>query len=110
MTTYYLVQGDDAPQIRVTLTRDISGDVIDLTNATVLLKFRKKGTSSVLSSLESISTNEDKALGVAVFAWGSTDLDITAGNYEAEIEITYTSSGTIETVYETLDFVVREDF
>lgn len=108
--TYYLVQGDDAPQIKVTLSRDTSGDIIDLTNATVTLKFRKKGTSTILSSLESISATEDKALGVAVFSWGSSDLDITAGNYEAEIEIVYTSSGAVETVYETLDFVVREDF
>ena len=110
MTTYYLVQGDDAPQIRVVLTRDNTGLAIDVSDATVTLKFRKKGTSAVLTTLTSIAPSEDKPDGVAIFSWGATDLDIPAGNYEGEIEISFTSSSTVETVFETLDFVVREDF
>ena len=46
---------------------------------------------------------------MASFEWGLTDLDVAAGNYEAEIEITNTV-GRVETVYETVDFSVREDF
>lgn len=110
MTTYYLVQGDDAPQIKVTLTRDNTGDIIDLSDATVRLKFRKKGTGTVLTTLTSVAPDDDKIEGVAIFVWGATDLDIPAGNYEGEVEISFTSSSTVETVYETLDFVVREDF
>lgn len=110
MTTYYLVQGDDAPQIKVTLTRDVTGDVIDITNKTVRLKFRKKGTQTVLSTITSSSTGSDLTSGIAIFVWGSSDLDINAGNYEGEVEMTDDSSGVVETVYETLDFVVREDF
>ena len=110
MTTYYLVQGDDAPQIKVTLTRDETGTAIDVSNATVRLKFRKKGTDTVLATLTSGASTSEAENGIAIFVWGSTDLDINSGNYEAEVEISYTSTGVVETVYETLDFVVREDF
>lgn len=110
MTTYYLVQGDDAPQIKVTLTRDNTGDIIDVSDATVRLKFRKKGTSTVLTTLTSVAYAEDKIQGIAVFNWGATDLDIPAGNYEGEIEILFDIDSVTETIYETLDFVVREDF
>lgn len=110
MTTYYLVKGDDAPSIQVTLTRDVSGEVINLTNKTAILKFRKKGTSSVLATLTNGSSDEQKAEGIAIFSWGSTDLDVDAGLYEAEVEITDTISDKVETVYELLEFRVREDF
>lgn len=110
MTTYYLVQGDDAPQIRVVLTRENTGLAIDVSDATVVLKFRKKGTSTVLSTLTSITPSEEKPDGVAIFNWGATDLDVPAGNYEGEIEIYFTLQDVTETIYETLDFVVREDF
>ena len=110
MTIYYLVKGDDAPQIKITLTRDETGAVIDVSAATVLLKFRKKGSATVLSTLTSEATSEQAALGIALFSWSSTDLDISAGNYEAEIQITYNGTNVVETVYELIDFVVREDF
>lgn len=110
MTIYKLVQGDDGPQIKVTLTRDTSGEVIDLTDKTVLLKFRKKNTSSVLTTITSSSAGSDLTNGIAIFVWGSSDLDIAPGNYEAEVEMTDNSSGVVETVYELLEFVVREDF
>ena len=110
MSTYYLVSGDDAPQIKVTLTRDATGDVIDITDKTVRLKFRKKGTATVLTTITSTSAGSDLTNGIAIFVWGNTDLDITAGNYEAEVEMTDNISGVVETVYETLSFVVRDDF
>ena len=110
MTTYYLVQGDDAPQIKVTLTREATGDIIDLSDATVRLKFRKKGTSTVLTTLTSVAPADDKIDGIAIFNWGATELDVPAGNYEGEVEILFTLEDVTETIYETLDFVVREDF
>ena len=109
MATYYLVKGDDAPQVRVILKRDVSNEIIDLSAATVVFKFRKKGTESLFATLTSVASPDDAVLGIAVFEWGLTDLDISAGNYEAEIEITY-SNGKVETVYEVIDFVLRGDF
>ena len=108
--TYKLVQGDTAPQVKVTLTRSDTGSVIDLTGAsTCQLHFRKKGATTVLFSLSNISGNDDKALGIAVFAFSGSQLDIAAGNYEGEVEVVF-NSGVRETVYETLDFVLRADF
>jgi len=109
VTTYYLVQGDDAPQIKVTLTRDVTGDIIDLTGATVRFKMRRKGTDTLLITRTSASNDAQKEAGIAIFEWGDTDLDINAGMEKDEIEISY-ASGIVETVYEMLDFVVREDF
>ena len=108
--TYKLVQGDTAPQIKVTLTRSDTGSAIDLTEAsTCQLHFRKKGASTVLFSLSNGSGDVDQAAGIAIFSFSGSQLDIAAGNYEGEVEIVF-DSGVRETVYETLDFVLRADF
>jgi len=105
-----LVQGDTGPQVKVTLTRSDTGDVIDLTEAsTCQLHFRKKGASTVLFSLSNASGAVDQAAGIAVFVFSGSQLDIVPGNYEGEVEIVF-STGVRETVYETLDFVLRADF
>ena len=110
MTTIYLVQGDSGSQIKATLTRDDSGAAINLTDATVKLKFKKKNTTTVLSTLTSIvSSSDDLLAGSAVFEFNSSDLDISPGAYVAEIFIEF-DSGDIETVYEELDIQVREDY
>lgn len=109
MSNFYLVKGDDAPPLQVALTRDVTGEIIDTTNKTVVFKFRKRGAAAVLVTLSDISVASQKLNGIAIFEWGLTDLDIAAGNYEAEIEIT-NSIGRIETVYEVINFSVREDF
>lgn len=110
MTVYYLVSGDDAPQIQVTLTRDSSGDAIVLTDKTAVMKFRKKGTNTVLATITDSGDASQSAAGVAIFQWGSTDLDINDGLYEAEVQITDDTSNQVETVYELIEFRVREDF
>ena len=110
MTTYYLVQGDDAPQIKVTLTRDTTGEIIDLTDKTAIMKFRKKGTNTLLSTLPDVAGAANNAQGIAIFQWDSDDLDISHGIYEAEVEVTDNETGRVETVYERIEFSVREDF
>lgn len=109
MSNLLLVNGDDAPAIKVTLTRAETDEIIDLSDKTVVFKFRRKGATSVLQTISNSAQSTDLANGVAIFEWGLTDLDVAAGNYEAEIEITNTV-GRVETVYETVDFSVREDF
>jgi hypothetical protein len=42
-------------------------------------------------------------------AWGANDLSQSAGDYEGEIEITF-SDGTKETIYDLLKFKIRDDF
>jgi len=108
---YYLVQGDTGPQLRVTLTREDDGLPVDLSEAVPRFKFRRAGTETVLTTLESSASTDDAQNGVALFIWGNGDLDIEAGRYEAEIEVSFSGGvGEIETVYETIRFLLREDF
>jgi hypothetical protein len=110
MSKIYLVQGDSGPQMKATLTRDDTGSVIDITGATVTLKVRPVGSETVSFTTNSItSASSDLQNGIAIFAFSSSNLSVSAGNYEGEIEVTF-ASGDIETVYETIQIVVREDF
>jgi hypothetical protein len=110
VTEYLLVQGDDAPQIKVTLTRAETGAIIDLTNKTAVMKFRKNGTERLIATLSDIASAANNEQGIAIFRWGTTDLDGSPGLYEGEIEITDDLTGRVETVYEKMDFRLREDF
>lgn len=108
--TFYLVKDDNAPQVKATITREDDGSTVDLTGCTLVLKFRKKGSTTILFTLNGInepSTNYEK--GIVLFSFGETDLDLDAGYYEGEIEITY-PAGAVETVYELLNFKLRADF
>lgn len=105
-----LVQGDTGPQVKLTLTRSDTGDAIDLTGASSCqLHFRQQYSTTKLFTLDNQSGDDDKALGIAIFVFGSSDLDLNAGDYEGEVEIVF-NSGVRETVYETVNFVLREDF
>ena len=104
-----LVQGDTSPQLKVTLTRKDTGLVEDLTGSTVKLHFRKKATTTLLFSITGQSTSDEATDGITIFAFSNTQLDLNPGKYEGEIEVT-TDAGVKESVYEIVDFVLREDF
>jgi len=106
---YQLVQGDQAPQVQATLKRGDDDSVIDFSSGSCALKFRAKGTTTTLFTLAAADLGSNFASGIAVFSFSGTQLDLDEGYYEGEIEITY-SSGTIETVFEVLDFYIRADF
>lgn len=105
----YLVKDDIGSQIRATLTREHDGSVVDLSDATTVLKFRKKGTSTVLSTLTSSATSGQKSAGIAIFSFSEAALANDEGKYEGEIQVTF-DDGTIETVFEIEDFYLRDDF
>jgi len=107
--TIQLVQGDTGPQIKVTLTRSDTGAVQDLTDSTVKMRFRKKRSTTVLFTLDNQSTADQKTSGIAIFVFGAGQLDLDEGYYEGEVE-TVLSGGQRETVYDVLDFYLREDF
>jgi hypothetical protein len=104
-----LVQGDTGPQIKVTLTRSDTGLAEDVSDATIRMHFRKQNTTSVLFSLTNQSSPDQQNLGVCIFIFSSGQLDVNAGYYEGEVEVVF-DSGTRETVYEVVEFYVREDF
>lgn len=109
MSTIKLVQGDTRPALNVTITDENTGEPVTLTGATVRLKFRKQGSTTLQSTLTGTIT--DGLNGQVSFYWASdpTSLSGDPGNYEGEIEITF-SDGQIQTVYDTLKFRLREDF
>jgi hypothetical protein len=104
---FYLVKDDIGTQLKATITRDDTGLPVDLTDATVRLKVRKRCTTTVLFTLTSIAPGQEPAQGGAIFAFN--DLDVPLGIYEGEIEATFTD-GRIETVYEVIEFTIRNDF
>lgn len=111
MRVYPLVQGDTAPQIEATITREDDGAAVDLTYMfRSKMRFRAKGSKTVLFTMAGFNPFGTKAQGIVYFGFGGTDLaNIPAGYYEGEIEIEYTY-GKKETCYEVVNFHVREDF
>lgn len=101
-----LVQGDNLPQIRLTL-KHATGLVIDVSAATVRLYFRAKGTTAILSTIICTKPNNGTD-GVVVFNFSGSILNVDPGYYEGEVELDY--SGTKQTVYDTLQFQVRAQF
>lgn len=104
-----LVQGDTAPPLNVTLTDTNTGSAINITGATVRLKFRALGSETLTATL--VGSVTDGAAGKVSFFWSDdpTALAGDAGDYEAEIEVTYSDS-TVQTVYDLLKFKLRQEF
>lgn len=104
-----LVQGDTRPAIVCTLTDDTTSLPINITSATVRLKFRAVGETTLTATV--IGSVTDGVNGVVAF-YPATAPEMLAGepgDYEGEIEITF-ADGQIQTVYDPLRFKLREDF
>jgi hypothetical protein len=124
-TKIKLVQGDTRPALIVSLTDENSSAPIGMNGATVRMYFRALGSTTILATLtgtllagivqadgtvNSASPYDTPGAGGRVqFNWGSTDLIQAAGDYEGEIEISY-SDGSKQTVFDLLKFKLREDF
>ena len=102
-----LVQGDTRPQILVTITDANTGDVIDISGSTIQMFFRATGDTGILDTLNGVIT--DGPAGKVAFAWNSTTLASAEGDYEGEVQVTFSDS-TIQTAYSLLKFIVRADF
>lgn len=104
-----LVQSDNLPEITLTLTDNNTGNPIDLSVATTTVNvyFRAVGESTVLATLPCSKVNGGADGKVKFYFVGST-LNVEAGAYEGEIEISF--NGQKQTVYDLLKFKVREDF
>lgn len=104
-----LVQGDTKPALVCTITDEVTGLPITLTGATVRLKFRQVGSTTLTATITGSIT--DAAAGQVAFLPASAPqmLQGEPGDYEGEIEITFADS-TVQTVYDLLKFRVREDF
>ena len=116
-----LVANDTKPEINLTLkdsntaaaglTLDpddsATWGIIDITDPTVTVKFRALGVSTVLDTMTCIKTAPTD--GKCYMPWGADTLAVSAGTYEGEISLTYTTGGIL-TIFDRLKFKVRADF
>lgn len=118
--TIKLVTGDTEPMLTITL-RDANTAApgqtldendsntwapIDLTGATVRLRMRAIGSTTVKSVLTMAISNALNGVVTTNFPTGTLD---TAGTFEGEIEITYPTGG-IQTLQDLIKFKIRKDF
>ena len=120
--TINLVQGDTKPELNFTIRDSATAvdnntvldeddpstwQIINLTNYVIKLKFKALDSSTVLftESLAVISA----AGGTCSMIWPDDSLDVPAGMYEGELELT-DNNGKVQTVYDKLKFKIREQF
>ena len=110
MDIIQVVKGDTGPNLRATVTRsDTGGAFVGTSNC--ILKIRKKGTTVVISTISLNASASNLATGTLVFPLSTflTDNNTVEGFYEGEITFTLTDNTTMS-VFELIDFKVREDF
>ena len=118
--TLKLVTGDTLPELTFTLkdsntaaaglTLDENNSAtwapINVTGATVKLRLREIGSTTVKSTLTCSVTNGSAGKVATDFPNGTLD---TAGTFEGELELTFPDGG-IQTVNDLIKFKVRSDF
>jgi len=109
MSSIKLVQGDNLPEVTLTLTNAQDQEPINLsaTTTTVVVKLRAAGSTTVLSNLTCVKPNGG-ADGVIMFSFPANTLAIPAGQYQGEIQISF--NGQILTVYDLIQFTLRAEF
>ncbi len=107
--TVFLVQGDTGPNIKVNLTRADTGSAVNCASGTCTMKVRARGATSNSFTLTASDVGTNLENGILMFGVGSNLGSLSAGEYEGEVNVVF-ADGTIETVYETVQIVVREDF
>jgi len=118
--TLNLVTGDTLPELTFTLKDSntaATGLILDesdsntwqpinVTGATVRLRLRKLGSSSLKATLNCVITDGSAGKVATDFPTGTLD---TAGTFEGELELTFADGG-IQTVNDLIKFKVRSDF
>jgi len=89
---FYIKQNDTSPAIQATL-KDVDGNVVDLSGATVRFHMRKQGSTT--AKVDAAATIVDDVGGIVRYNWTSANTD-TVGTYQAEFEVTYVDD-TVET-------------
>jgi hypothetical protein len=104
-----LVQGDNYPFIKLTLTDPLTAAAIDLSRSDVIVRvyFRAAGSTTILSTIVCEKINGG-ATGQIRFNFPNGVLDVEPGLYEGEVEIDF--DGQTQTVYEVLKFSIRSQF
>ena len=104
-----LVRNDTRPALVCTITDETTGAAVNITGATVRLKFRAAGAETLTATVIGSVTN---GVGGQMAFYPATAPAMLAGepgDYEGEIEITFPDA-QIQTVYDLLKFKIRQDF
>ena len=112
-----LVNNDGLPSLSIWLRNAATGepddpdtwDAIDLSSVTDLayMKFRAQGSTTIIDTIALVNET-DGSDGKQVLIWTPTALAVDAGLYQGEIYIDF--NGTIQTVYDIVEFNIRDDF
>lgn len=110
------VRGNTRPLLKFTIKDKNTGDPydhdtwlpLDLSGTTVVMQFRKKGTTTVIDTLSG-TFDTDGTDGKVTFTMTTLAADNPAGSYEGEIDIDFGLSN-IMTPYDTVNFLFREGF
>lgn len=104
-----LVQGDNLPYIKLSLTDPATGEKINVSDDDIFVRvyFRAAGSTQILSTIVCEKLNGGTT-GEVRFNFPDGVLDVEPGPYEGEVEIDF--DGQIQTVYEVLKFNVRSQF
>jgi len=122
-----LVSGDTRPQLVFDVTDDFTGDPVDFSEdgTSALVNFREAGSDTIKVTMLCFKLNgrTDPETGEVSFDapydvlgrggrlamdWSVDALD-TAGEFEAELEITFEDGGR-QTCYDIAKFSIREEF
>ena len=120
--TIKYVVGDTRPVISIALKDSntaAAGKTLDSQDSTtwaaislasndyVKMYIRKVGSTTLAATLTASNINTSN--GTADFTPTTSTFD-SAGTYEGEIEISYSSGAIIQTVHDLVKFIVRDDF
>ena len=110
MDIIQIVKGDTGPSLQTSLTRQDTGAAFDVAGHQVQLHIRKKGTTTVISS---ITASSSQILGAGELLFPLEDFlthpDCEEGFYEAEVELTLPDDKIMST-FELINIKVRNDF
>lgn len=117
-----LVQGDTLPQPKAVITDSTTGLPVNLAGGSARMYFRAVGASTLLATVPGVlltgleaddgSVNTDAPYNVpgyggrVAFVWGTNDLNVSPGDYEGELQITFADGG-VQSVYEFMKFKLR---
>lgn len=101
-----LVQGDNRPYIKLTLTQ-VDGTPLDLSDAGISISIHFRSVNVEIPAVTILASKLDGGVnGEVMFNFPGTTLNVEPGHYEGEVEVDF--GGETQTIFNRLKFFVRE--